>query len=119
MNFLKNALLNYDQLESLINSDSPNEGAEIIVDKLKNYIFLNNGEYYKFDLEKIVYKKISHGVDDAIISIITSYITKSISNLNKEQMELLKLKYNAHSVINLFQCHVPQLLNTRSQHLST
>ena len=57
MNFEIKHLLNYEQIEELINNESPNDRADIICEKLKYYCFTNKGELYKFDSIKVIYKK--------------------------------------------------------------
>jgi len=93
MNFEIKDLLNYNQIEELIINESPNDRADIITRKLKFYCFANKGELYKFDSKKIVYTKIVSTVDEELLTVISKYITESIKNLNKEQKELLKMKY--------------------------
>ena len=94
MNFQIKDLLNYSQIEDLINNESPNDRADIICEKLKYYCFTNKGELYKFDSIKVIYKQIETTVDEELITIISKYISESIKNLNVEQKELLKLKYS-------------------------
>ena len=98
MNFEIKHLLNYNKIEELINNESPNDRADIICEKLKYYCFTNKGELYKFDSVKVIYKKIETTIDEELITVISKYITESIKNLNKEQKELLKLKYSKTSV---------------------
>ena len=98
MNFENKHLLNYNKIEDLINNESPNDRADIICENLKYYCFTNKGELYKFDSIKVIYKKIETTIDDELITVISKYISESIKNLNKEQKELLKLKYSKASV---------------------
>ena len=98
MNFENKHLLNYNKIEDLINYESPNDRADIICENLKYYCFTNKGELYKFDSIKVIYKKIETTIDDELITVISKYISESIKNLNKEQKELLKLKYAKTSV---------------------
>ena len=98
MNFEIKDLSNYNKIEELINNESPNDRADIICEKLKYYCFTNKGELYKFDSVKVIYKKIETTIDEELITVISKYITESIKNLNKEQKELLKLKYSKTSV---------------------
>ena len=96
MNFEIKDLLNYSQIEDLINKESPNDRADIICEKLKYYYFSNKGELYKFDSIKVIYKKLETTIDEELLTIISKYITESIKQLNTEQ--LLKLKYVKTSV---------------------
>jgi phage/plasmid-associated DNA primase len=98
MNFEIKHLLNYNKIEELINNESPNDRADIICENLKYYCFTNKGELYKFDSIKVIYKKIETTIDEELITVISKYISESIKNLNKEQKELLKLKYAKTSV---------------------
>ena len=98
MNFENKHLLNYNEIEDLINNESPNDRSDIICENLKYYCFTNKGELYKFDSIKVIYKKIETTIDDELITVISKYISESIKNLNKEQKELLKLKYSKASV---------------------
>ena len=98
MNFEIKYLLNYNQIEELINNESPNERSDIICEKLKYYCFTNKGELYKFGSIKVIYKKIETTIDEELVTVISKYISESIKNLNKEQKELLKLKYAKTSI---------------------
>ena len=93
MNFENKHLLNYNEIEELINNESPNDRSDIICKNLKYYCFTNKGVLYKFNSILVIYNKIQTGIDDELITIISKYISESIENLNKEQRELLKLKY--------------------------
>ena len=77
----------------MINSESPNKRSDIICKNLIYYCFTNKGVLYKFNSILVIYNKIQTGIDDELITIISKYISESIENLNKEQRELLKLKY--------------------------
>ena len=98
MNFEIKHSLNFNQIEELINNESPNNRADIICEKLKYYCFTNKGELYKFDSIKVIYKTIETTIDEELITVISKYISESIKNLSKEQKELLKLKYAKTSV---------------------
>ena len=98
MNFQIKDLLNYSQIEDLINNESPNDRADIICEKLKYYCFTNKGELYKFDSIKVIYKQIETTVDEELITIISKYITESIKQLNTKQLLDLKSKYPKTSV---------------------
>ena len=98
MNFQIKDLLNYSQIEDLINNESPNDRADIICEKLKYYCFSNKGELYKFDSIKVIYKQIETTVDEELITIISKYITESIKQLNTKQLLDLKSKYPKTSV---------------------
>ena len=54
MNLEIKHLLNYEQIEELINNKSPNDRADIICEKLKYFCFTNKGELYKFDSIKVI-----------------------------------------------------------------
>jgi hypothetical protein len=88
MNFEIKDLLNYSQIEDLINNESPNDRADIICEKLKYYCFSNKGELYKFDSIKVIYKKIETTIDQELLTIISKYITESIKKLTTEQREI-------------------------------
>ena len=81
MNFEIKHLLNYEQIEELINNESPNDRADIICENLKYYCFTNKGELYKFDSVKVIYKKIETTIDEELITVISKYITESIKQL--------------------------------------
>ena len=80
MNFQIKDLLNYNQIEDLINNESPNDRADIICEKLKYYCLFNKGELYKFDLIKVIYKQIETTIDEKLITVISKYISESIKN---------------------------------------
>ncbi len=88
MNFENKHLLNYNNIEDLINNESPNDRAEIICKNLKYYCFTNKGVLYKDDSIKVIYEKIVTTIDDELITVISKYISESIKNLNKEQKEI-------------------------------
>jgi hypothetical protein len=96
MNFEKKDLLNYDEIETLLKSESPNDRADIICNKLKKYIFFQYGFLYKFDNELVIYKLIDEfNVRNMLISTLTAFLSKSKANLNKEQSKLLSLEMKA------------------------
>ena len=89
MKFSKTDLLTYDEVMSLLLSDSPNDRADIISKKLNKYCFYFNNVLYKFDSNLILYKKIDYMIDEELITIITGYISKSKNELSKENDKLL------------------------------
>jgi hypothetical protein len=56
MNFEKKDLLNYDEIENLLKSESPNDRADIICDELKKYVFIQDEKLYKYDTVMVIYK---------------------------------------------------------------
>lgn len=92
MKFEKSDLLNYEKIESLLNSDSPNDRADIICEKLKKYCFIHNGNMYKYESTLVVYQIIEENPTNDLISIVTGYLTESKKNLNKEQLKILGLE---------------------------
>lgn len=116
MEFEKKDLLNYDQLETLLTSESPNDRADIICDKLKKYVFIQDEKLYKYDTDMVVYKLIKNNIPNMLITITTSYLSKSKQNLNKEQSKLLSLERKSefkklceNATINKM---LPQLMTT-------
>ena len=114
MNFENTDLLNYESIERILTSDSPNERAEIICEKIKKYCFLNNGNMYKYDTSMIVYKHIKENIPEELICLITKFLSCSKNKLTKEQTKLLSLerknefaKMSENSTINKM---LPQLL---------
>jgi hypothetical protein len=97
MNFNKSDLLSFEKIENLLTLNDPNDRADIITEKLKYYIFFNAGELYKFDVSKVIYKKVEETIDDELLTAITKYIGQSIKALTNEQKELLNLKYPKES----------------------
>ena len=85
-------LLNFQEIEQLIISVRPNEKASIISKKLTNYLLLNNGDFYRFDNDKVLYIKEDND-DNYIITFITLFIDKSFDNLSDKDKEILQLKY--------------------------
>ena len=93
MKFHTTDLLNYDELEKLIETSSPNTQAEIVGKKLKSYMFLTEKKrLYVFDVENVLYNEKEYDIDEAILTSTTKYITESQLNLNKQEQELIKLK---------------------------
>jgi len=95
MNFEKVDLLNYEELEQLLILESPNDRAKIICNKLKKYIFSHNGFLYKYNNNLIVYEQIMDKQPEELITVITGFISASISNLSKEQTKLIKLEHKS------------------------
>ena len=92
MVFDKKDLLSYESIEELLCSLSPNVRARIIAKKLKKYCFFTNGFLYKYDSKIVIYKQIDELKDQELISMITDYLTESLSALNKEQKKIIKLE---------------------------
>jgi phage/plasmid-associated DNA primase len=92
MIFDKKDLLTYESINELLSSLSPNVRARIIAKKLKKYCFFTNGFLYKYDSKLVVYKQIDELKDQELISMITDYLTESLSALKKEQREIIELK---------------------------
>jgi len=116
MEFDKKDLLSYDEIENLLTSDSPNDRSTIICDKLKKYVFIQDEKLYKYDTEMVVYKLIKNNIPNMLITITTSFLSKSKGNLNKEQSKLLSLerktefkKLCENATINKM---LPQLMTT-------
>ena len=95
MQFQNSDLLTFNQIQELISNDSPNDRADIIVDKLKYYCFYNKGDLFIFDSSKVIYTKIETTIDEELLTVISKYITNSIKNLTNEQKQLLN--YNKDS----------------------
>ena len=94
MKFENNDLLNYEELEQLIDTSSPDTQAEIIGKKLKTYLLLTEDErLYVFDSENVLYNEKEFKVEEEILITTTNYITKSQLNLNNQEQQLIKLKY--------------------------
>lgn len=74
--FDKKDLLSFVEIENLIISVRPNEKAKIISNKMLNYLLINNGDFYRFDIDKILYIKENNN-DDYVITLITLFIDKS------------------------------------------
>lgn len=90
--FDKKDLLSFEEIEQLIISVRPNQKAQIISSKLLNYLLINNGNFYRFDIEKVLYIKEDNN-DDYILTLITLFIDKSYENLNQKDQEIIQLKY--------------------------
>lgn len=94
MKFENNDLLNYEELEQLIDTSSPDTQAEIIGKKLKTYLLLTEDErLYVFDSENVLYNEKEFKLEEEILITTTNYITKSQLNLNNQEQQLIKLKY--------------------------
>ena len=85
-------LLNCDEIEKLIISVRPIEKAQIISHKLLNYLLINNGDFYRFDIDKVLYTK-ENNDDDYILTLISFFIDESYRTLSSEKQEILQLKY--------------------------
>ena len=90
--FDKKDLLTFDEIEKLIISVRPNEKAKIISTKLLNYLLINNGNFYRFDIDKVLYIKEDNN-DDYVLTLITLFIDKSYENLAQKDQEIIQLKY--------------------------
>lgn len=90
--FDKKDLLSFVEIENLIISVRPNEKAKIISNKMLNYLLINNGNFYRFDIDKILYIKENNN-DDYVITLITLFIDKSYEQLQQKDQEIIQLKY--------------------------
>lgn len=117
MEFEKKDLLNYDEIKKLLTNDSPNERADVICNKLKKYVFTRDEKIYKYDIDMVVYKSYPLKKNNhMILSIVTSFLSKSKKNLTKEQKKILKIenkekfkKLSENSTVNRM---LPQILIT-------
>ena len=106
-------LLTFDEIEQLIISVRPNQKALIVSSKLINYLLINNDDFYRFDVEKVLYIK-ENNDDNYLITLITLFIEESYNNLSSKDQEILQLKYKK-SYDNIFRNidvhkYLPQLL---------
>jgi len=92
LKFDKKDLLSFEEIEHLIISVRPNEKAKIISSKLLNYLLINNGGFYRFDIERVLYIKEANN-DDYVLTLITLFIDKSYENLSQKDQEIIQLKY--------------------------
>jgi hypothetical protein len=114
LKFQAKHFLSFDDIELLIISCMPNEKAKLISSKLLNYLLINNGMFYRFDDQSILYIK-ENNDNDYIITLITLFIEQSFKHLSNEQKELLQLKFKksydkifTNSDVNKY---LPQLLS--------
>lgn len=92
MNFDKNDLLNFEEINTMITSDFPNERAKIIASKLINYCFIyNDGNIYALQ-SNITYIK-TDKIEDKLITHTTLLIEESYKALSKENIELIMLRH--------------------------
>ena len=92
INFQTKDLLTCEEIEALVISPYPNDKAIIITSKLLNYFIINHEEYYRYDIENVLYIKEDNN-KDYIITIITRFIEISFKSLPKVMQENLQLKY--------------------------
>jgi phage/plasmid-associated DNA primase len=92
MKFETKDLLNYEEFETLLSSDSPNERASLICKKLKKYCFIQDKNLYMYDPELVIYKCVKDSIQNELITIVSLYITSSKQVLDKAQNRLLSLE---------------------------
>ena len=106
-------LFTFDEIEKLIISVRPNQQAHIVASKLINYLLIHNDEFYRFDVENVLYIKENNN-DKYLITVITSFIETSYDNLSAKDQEILQLKYKKSYDAIFSNIHVgkylPQLL---------
>ena len=89
-------LLNAEELEKLVISIFPSEKAEIIKNKLMNYVLLTNSkEWYKFDIDNILYFKHTYD-DNKLMTLISILIQESFNTLSKEETNLLSSRHKSY-----------------------
>jgi phage/plasmid-associated DNA primase len=101
MEFKKEDLLTYDDIEKYLSSGEPTDRSKIICNKLKNYVFINNGVLFVFDIKTILYKRHEGGVEaikNRILYIISAYLTSSKKGLEQRDYDLLKSIHTKHFV---------------------
>lgn len=91
MEFSKTDLLNDVELEQLINSEFPNEQADIVQQKLKKYCLIH--ENVLFILQPNITYKREEDMKMSLLKRITLFLQKSFQNLSKNIQELLQMKY--------------------------
>jgi hypothetical protein len=97
MEFKKEDLLTYDELEEYIKCDQTHKKAQILTDKLKKYCFIRAFKkktiFYRLQKE-IYYKHSDANVDEKIQFEATLLIEKSVSALKESKLDkLLKQTY--------------------------
>ena len=70
INFQTKDLLTCEEIEALVISPYPNDKAIIITSKLLNYFIINHEEYYRYDIENVLYIKEDNNKDYIITIII-------------------------------------------------
>lgn len=111
MNFLKTDLLNFQEIETIITCAKPTEKGKIIANKLLNYLLLNNSEFYRFDIDNVLYIKEDYD-EDNLLTIISSFIDESHTNLTMTEREEIQTKYSKYSKIfsnSSIKTYYPQL----------
>ena len=101
MEFKKEDLLTYDDIEKYLSSGEPTDRSKIICNKLKNYVFINNGVLFVFDIKTILYKRHEGGVEankNRILYIISAYLTSSKKGLEQRDYDLLKSIHTKHFI---------------------
>jgi len=90
--FRETDLLTAKEFKLLITSIFPNEKATPTSSKLSNYIIIHNDQYYKYDIENVLYTQLN--TDKKYInSNIMLFLERSFENLPKIKRENIELKH--------------------------
>jgi phage/plasmid-associated DNA primase len=85
MQFEKLDLLSHKEIEEILDSNYANVRAEIIIAKLKKYMFILQGTFYILNLESVTYSAFVNNTD-SLINFVVEYVTKSIEALETTQI---------------------------------
>ena len=82
MEFKKEELLNFKQIRVLLKSNDPNERSHVIVNILKNYIFIVKEHFYLLE-KNIIYNPVeTKNITNKLCYYTSLLISESIKNLN-------------------------------------
>ena len=89
----KKNYLNYDEFKFIIESDFPNKKAELITNKINDYIIIHKEKLYILD-KNMIYNLYETNnikvIESKLIEIITSFIQNSYFNLTTDNQDYLK-----------------------------
>ena len=107
VNFEKVELLTYEEFETMITSFIPLVKCELMRNKLSNRVLFNKGDLYLFQPNNILYKRVEEtkemNNEDLILSLCRNILQNSFINFNKEQQEVLQMKYKDIILSKIFK----------------
>jgi hypothetical protein len=116
MNFHKNDVLNFAEIDDYLTSNCPSHRAEIIANKLNKYCYYIKRCFYKRDTTKSIYSidfvKVKWMVKEHLLTIISKFLTASKNTLTEEEIITLmkNTKYQTMSENININKMLPQLM---------
>lgn len=98
--FNQDELLTFDDFDFFLDAN-PIKKAEIISDRLIEYLLISNNILYLYNSNSITYKKIEQSIQDYLLMIARKLIVNSYENSTDKEKRLISKMYDTEKLFNL------------------